>query len=82
MIRTQVQLTEEQLRALRAAAAATGRSVADLVRDAVDRSISAAAPVVSRHERIERALRVAGRFASGSSDVSVEHDRYLSEAYR
>ena len=81
MVRTQVQLTEEQQNALRDLSAATGRSVSDLVRDAVERAISGA-PHVTRREQVEKALRLAGRFASGSSDISAHHDEYLAEAHR
>jgi Arc/MetJ-type ribon-helix-helix transcriptional regulator len=81
MVRTQVQLTEEQQSALRDLSATTGRSVSDLVRDAVEQAISGA-PHVTSPEQIERALRLAGRFASGSPDVSANHDEYLAEAYR
>jgi ribbon-helix-helix protein len=80
MIRTQVQLTEHQMKALRRVSAATGQSIADLVRQGVDRLL-AAQPGISREERIQRAMRVAGKFKSGSSDVSTHHDRYLAEAY-
>ena len=81
MVRTQIQLTDEQQNALRALSAATGRSVADLVRDAVDHAISGAYRV-TRQERIARAMRVAGRYSSGLTDISARHDEYLAEAYR
>jgi predicted PP-loop superfamily ATPase len=80
MIRTQVQLTDAQLKALRRASAATGRSVADLIRQGVDHYL-AGQTELSREERIERAIAVAGRFASGHSDVSANHDRHLPEAF-
>ncbi len=80
MIRTQVQLTEKQLEALRQAAATTGRSVADLVREGVDQYLRGRSEL-GREERIERAIRIAGRFASGRTDVSANHDRHLAEAF-
>jgi hypothetical protein len=81
MVRTQVQLTERQLRALRQRSTATGRSIADLIRQGVELY------VVSQHrpdrdEQIERALGVAGKFSSGSASGSQEHDRHLAEAWR
>jgi putative transcriptional regulator len=33
-------------------------------------------------EAVQRALRAAGRFSSGRSEVSAEHDRHLAEAFR
>jgi hypothetical protein len=33
-------------------------------------------------ERKQRAIAAAGRFHSGLADLSIAHDRYLSEAYR
>ena len=80
MIRTQVQLTERQLEALRRDSAATGRSVAELIRQGVDQYLAARSEL-GREERIERAIRVAGRFSSGRSDVSANHDRHLAEAF-
>jgi hypothetical protein len=81
MIRTQVQLTDRQLDALRDASAATGRSIADLIREGVDRYLERRSEP-AREERIERAIGVAGRFSSGRSDVSAHHDRHLAEAFR
>jgi hypothetical protein len=80
MVRTQIQLTDVQLEALRRASAATGRSVADLVREGVDQYL-AARTELGREERIERAIKVAGRFSSGRSDVSADHDKHLAEAF-
>jgi len=81
MIRTQIQLTESQLKKLRQASSASGRSIADLVREGVELYLATrSAP--SREERVRRAVAVAGRFSSGSSDVSSNHDRYLSEAFK
>lgn len=81
MVRTQVQLTESQMKALRETSAATGKSVAELIRQGVDRFLAARFEP-TREERIERAIRVAGRFRGGASDVSVNHDKYLAEAFK
>jgi len=81
MIRTQVQLTEDQIEALRTLSASTGRSVADLVRQGVD-CVLTAKPAGRPPHQVERALRVAGRFSSGSAGVSTHHDRHLADAFR
>ncbi len=77
MIRTQVQLTEGQAAKLRRVAASRGVSVSALIRAGVERILDEDDPDRPR----ERALAVVGRFSSGVSDVSTEHDRYLDDAY-
>lgn len=79
MVRTQIQITESQSENLHRLASRTGRSIADLIRECIDRYLE----VSERHKNDlrERALRVAGRFSSGRSDISAEHDRYLAEDY-
>jgi predicted DNA-binding protein len=72
MTRTQVQLTDHQLQALRQASASTGRSIADLIREAVDQYMAG---------QIERAIRVTGTFSSGRTDVSANHDQHLTVAF-
>jgi hypothetical protein len=69
------------MKALRQASAETGKSVAELIRQGVDRFLATRIEP-TREERIERAIRVAGRFRGGKSDVSVNHDKYLAEAYK
>jgi glutamate formiminotransferase len=81
MVRTQVQLTERQLDALRELSNSTGRSVAELVRLGVELYLSSQHRP-SRKEQIDRALGVIGKFSSGANDVSVHHDRYLAEAFK
>lgn len=78
LIRTQVQLTGDQVRALRQMAAERGASVAELVRQAVDALVRSGVP---QDERRRRALQAVGRFGSGRRDVSARHDEYLEEAY-
>ncbi|HEV3197216.1 MAG TPA: ribbon-helix-helix protein, CopG family [Bryobacteraceae bacterium] len=81
MVRTQVQLTEQQLETLRQLAAESGKSIAELVRLGVELYLAAQLRP-NRKEQVERARRIAGQFSSGMRDVSTHHDRHLSEAYR
>jgi hypothetical protein len=81
MIRTQVQLTDRQLKALRQTSASTGRSIAGLIREGVD-TVLASKGELEREERVKSALAVAGKFSSGRSDTSANHDRHLTEAFR
>lgn len=80
MVRTQVQLTEAQMRTLKGLAADRGTSVASLVREGVDLLVQAAA-TPDPEQRRQRARAVAGRFRSKVSDLATEHDRYLRDAY-
>ncbi len=79
MIRTQIQLTEEQAERLKRKAAAEGVSMATLIREAVDESLLA--EDVTRIRR--RALSVAGTYRDreGATDVSERHDDYLAAAF-
>jgi len=81
MIRTQIQLTEAQAQTLKALAAARQSSVAELIRQSVDHLIRQSGSV-DVEERRRRAIAAAGRFHSGQSNVSTEHDRHLAEAYQ
>ena len=80
MVRTQIQLTEQQARAVKAIAAAQGISVAEAIRRAID-GMTQSRSAVDTEERRKRALRIVGKFRSGKRDVSKRHDAYLTEAY-
>ncbi|MDR7566038.1 MAG: CopG family transcriptional regulator [Armatimonadota bacterium] len=80
MVRTQIQLTEEQVAALRRLSAERGVSMAELVREALDAMLRTHVGP-SWEERRKRALAAVGKFASGRRDVSIHHDRDLDEAY-
>jgi predicted Ser/Thr protein kinase len=80
MVRTQIQLSEDQAKAIKKIASAQGVSVAEMIRRAVDRIISAG-PAADPREQHKRALEIVGKFKSGKRDVSKNHDRYLLEAY-
>ena len=81
MIRIQVQVTEDRLTALRQLSAESGRSISDLVREGVETVLSTRHGL-KRADRIERALRAAGRFSSETKDGSGQHGRHLAEAFR
>ena len=80
MVRTQIQLIEEQSQDLKELAAQEQVSVAELIRRAVDYWLQTQRGV-SREERRRRALAAVGQFRSGDSDISERHDEYLIEAY-
>jgi len=80
MIRTQIQLTDEQARAIKKIAAAKGVSVAEVIRRAVERVIRSDTRM-GAEERQKRALDIVGKFKSGKRDVSKRHDAYLTDAY-
>jgi len=81
MIRTQIQLTKEQVKAIKRVAAAQGESLAAVVRRAIDMMLKAA-PAEDREDQRKRALEIVGKFRSGRSDVSTSHDSHLAEAFR
>lgn len=77
MVRTQIQLTEEQAKALKEIAAQRGVSMAELIRESVERIIEE----YERKEKWQKALAILGRYRSGLADVSANHDKYLAEDY-
>jgi len=80
VVKTQVQLQEEQLALLRRLAAEEGVSVSELVRRGVALLLDSRRRP-TRKELWERAMEVAGKFSSGLTDVARRHDHYLAEAY-
>ena len=77
MIRTQISLTEDQMRRLRTEARRRGVPIAEVVRDAVDRTVPL--DPGDRNARFERLLAAAGRFHSGAGDLSIRHDEIAGE---
>jgi uncharacterized protein YigA (DUF484 family) len=79
VIRTQVSLTEEQMRRLRREARRRRVSLAAIVREAIDRAVPD--EDVARSARVEALLGVAGAAASGTGTVAREHDTVLTERW-
>lgn len=77
MVRTQIQLTEAQARAVRRMAAERDVSMAEVIRDAVDQLVGR-----PDHEaRRQAAIGAIGGFRSGSHDVGSRHDEHLAGAF-
>ena len=76
MVLTEIQFTESQVAALQRLSSERNESVDELVRISVERFLGNELST-GRNEIRERAKRVAGKFASGSSDISSRHDEYL-----
>lgn len=78
MVRTQIQLTEEQSQRVKRVAGDLGISSAEFIRRALDEVLGK-----SPHDkqRRERALEIIGIGNSGTGDLSSRHDDYLREIY-
>jgi hypothetical protein len=80
MVRTQIQLTEDQAARMKAAAARKGVSMAELIRQAIEMLLARGGERSEGELRI-RAAEAAGRFHSGLKTVAVDHDSFLSEDF-
>ena len=88
MIRTMVQLTEEQVKALKALAKTRKTSVASLVRESVTAYVTTTAQAPEQIKKKRRALaglqkikKAKFRDVAGKKDLSVNHDKYLEDIY-
>ena len=81
MIRTQIQLTEDQLRRVKRLSRERSVSIAEVIRALVDQGVSAEAP--RRDLAYQRARQVVGRFPDkeGARDLARQHDRHLDGAF-
>ena len=82
MVRTQIQLTEEQVRQIKRLSAERQISMAAIIREGVEHSLRSSEHALSHADRIRQALEATGRFRSGSSDGSARHDDHLAKACR
>ena len=80
MIRTQIQLPEEQVVMLKKMAAAEHKSMAEIIRQSVD-FFTKAKYGRGEEQRRRRAMAAAGHFRSGVKDLATSHDSYLIEVF-
>ena len=80
MIRTQIQLPEEQVAMLKEIAAAEHPSMAEIIRQSID-LIAKARCGGGEKQRRKRAMAAAGQFRSGVEDLAALHDSCLAEAF-
>jgi hypothetical protein len=81
MIRTQIQLPQQQVSTLKQLAMQQHVSMAELIRRAVD-MFTASPEIANITDQRQRALKAAGRFHSGKNDTAIRHDDYLTEAFK
>lgn len=80
MIRTQIQLTEQQSKTLKHLASQKHISIAELIREGINYYLHLGS-MTSLAERCRRALTLAGKFHSKKKDLSEKHDSYLAEDF-
>jgi hypothetical protein len=78
MIRTQIQITTEQARALKRLAAREGKSVAELVRISLD-SMLRAGGIKDQDGLRRKAIAAAGKLI-GPETLAANHNDFLAEA--
>ncbi len=81
MVRTQIQLTDEQANILKKMANSRHSSIAELIRRAVDNLIKSN-PELDIEERKIKAIKILGKFKSGKKDISTRHDLHLQEIFK
>jgi hypothetical protein len=82
MVRTQIQLSEDQARRVKTMAHREGVSMAEIIRRALDRLLAEEAPSRARHWADAEALVGAFVDREGADRVASDHDAHLDEAYR
>ena len=80
MVRTQIQLTEDQAQMLRELSLSSHKSVAALIRKAVDQFLITGKP--DRSALYRQAGSIVGKYQSDNSDIAIKHDQYLEEAFK
>jgi len=73
MIRTQIQFEKKTYETLKAKSNETGKSISEIVRRSLDRSIAAQ----EVDQKWARALNSLGKFSSGLDNLAEKHDEHL-----
>ena len=80
MVRTQIQLPEEQVKFLKNMSATRHESVAQIIRQAIDLLYNSTQGQDNKQRR-KQAMAAAGRFRSGAKDLASAHDSHLADIY-
>ena len=80
MVRTQVQLTEQQVNALKARAVAEGLSMAELILRSVDAFLRSKAPLGREEKKRRAAIKRQIKFKSKEMEVSIRADNKRNDA--
>jgi len=81
VVRTQIQLIEQQSQALKTLAYARKISIAELIRQSINNWLLHENEEDSKQAKRERALSLIGKYESGLTDLSIAHDHYLEEGF-
>ena len=77
MIRTQIQFEQKTYETLKTKSQATGKSISELVRRSLDRSIAEQ----EIDQKWARALNSMGKFSSGLNNLAEKHDDHLGDRW-
>ena len=77
MIRTQIQFEQKTYETLKTKSQATGKSISELVRRSLDRSIAEQ----EIDQKWVRALSSMGKFSSGLNNLAEKHDDHLGDRW-
>jgi len=81
MKRTQILLTEEQYRLIKAISNEKNISMAEVIRECILNYTGEKSPITD-DDKYERVLKLSGRFSSAKKDLSLNHDKYLTEDFK
>lgn len=70
-------MTDEQASLLKEISHENNESIAATIRKALDQFLMKRKP--NRRDLYRQAIGAVGKYASGTGDISIEHDRYLDE---